>query len=357
MNSAAKDAFIAGADDLMLVTGAAGFIGRIVVKALLDRGFKNIRCLTRPSSKTSGLEKVLDEHGEGARVERMRGNLLSPEDCGAAARGAAVIFHLAAGRGEKSFPDAFLNSAVATRNLLDAARTHGVIRRFVNVSSFAVYTNTGKPRRGLLDESCPVEKHPELRGSAYCFAKAAQDDLVTDYGRRFGLPYVIIRPGYVCGPGNPGLTGRVGIGTFGVFLHLGGDNPVPLTYVDNCADAMVLAGLTQGVDGEIFNVVDDDLPSSRTFLRLYKRNVKRFRSIYVPHIVSYLLCWLWEWYSKSSEGQLLPVYNRKAWYAMWKKTEYSNVKLKTRLGWQPKVPTREALRRHFEACCTRAANA
>jgi nucleoside-diphosphate-sugar epimerase len=350
MNGVATDSFIAGPDDLMLVTGATGFIGRRVVKALLERGFKNVRCLTRPYSKTSGPEAVLHEHGGDARVERMNGNLLSPEDCAAAAKGASVIFHLAAGRGEKSFPDAFLNSVVTTRNLLDAALAHGVLRRFVNVSSFAVYTNTGKPRRGLLDESCPVEKRPELRGNAYCFAKAEQDNLVTDYGRRFGLRYVIIRPGYVFGPGNAGLTGRVGIGTFGVFLHLGGRNTLPVTYVDNCADAIVLAGLTQGFDCEIFNVVDDDLPSSRTFLRLYKRNVKRFPSIYVPHIVSYVLCWLWEWYSKFSEGQLLPVYNRKVWYAMWKKTEYSNVKLKTRVGWQPKVPTREAFRRHFEAC-------
>ena len=58
---------------------------------------------------------------------------------------------------------------------------------------------------------------------------------------------------------------------FGIFLHLGGSNPIPFTYVDNCADAIVLAGLTPGVDGEVFNVVDDNLPTSRQFLRLYKQ--------------------------------------------------------------------------------------
>ena len=103
---------------------------------------------------------------------------------------------------------------------------------------------------------------------------------MTDYARRFGIPYVLIRPGWVYGPGNPGIHGRVGIGTFGIFLHLGGGNTMPLTYVDNCAEATVLAGLTKGVEGEVFNIVDDDLPSSRKFLRLYKRNVRRFRSIY-----------------------------------------------------------------------------
>ena len=182
-----------------------------------------------------------------------------------------------------------MNSVVTTRNLLDAARRHGCLRRFVNVSSFAVYDGTSRRRRRLLDESCPLEPHPELRGDAYCFAKVKQDELVGEYGARFGIPYVIVRPGYVYGPGNEAITGRVGIGTFGIFLHLGGSNTLPLTYVDNCAEAIVLAGVTAGIDGEVFNVVDDDLPSSRQFLGLYKRNVRHFRSIYLPHAVSYAL--------------------------------------------------------------------
>src|SRR4029077_413667 len=141
-------------------------------------------------------------HRNDARVEVVKGNLLSRDDCAAAAEGAALIFHLAAARGEKSFPDAFLNSVVTTRNLLEACLRHHSVRRFVNVSSFTVYTNRQKPRGRLLDESCPVEKRPELRGDAYCFAKVKQDEIVTDYGKRFGIPYVIVRPGYVYGPGN-----------------------------------------------------------------------------------------------------------------------------------------------------------
>ena len=90
---------------------------------------------------------------------------------------------------------------------------------------------------------------------------------------------------------------------------------MPFTYVDNCAEAIILAGLFKGVDGEIFNVVDDDLPSSRQFLRQYKRNVRRFKSVYVPHMVSLALCYLWEKYSKWSQGQLPPAFNRRRWYA------------------------------------------
>lgn len=340
---------IAGRDDLILVTGATGFIGSRLVVRLLDLGFRNLRCFARPSSRMTRIEALCGARPDGSRVEIVKGNLLSPEDCSAATKDATLIFHLAAGTGEKSFPDAFMNSAVTTRNLLDSSLQYKCLRRIVSVSSFAVYTNRKKPRWRLLDESCPIERHPERR-DAYIFAKVKQDEIVTEYGKRFGIPYVIVRPGYVYGPGKKAITGRVGIGTFGVFLHLGGSNRIPFTYVDNCAEAIALAGLKKGIDGEVFNVVDDDLPSSWQFLRQYKRNVRRFKSIYLPHAVSYVLCHLWERYSTWSEGQLPPTFNRAEWHAYWKKTFYSNEKLKAQVGWTPRVPTAEGLRRYFEAC-------
>jgi nucleoside-diphosphate-sugar epimerase len=269
----------------------------------------------------------------------------------------ALIYHLAAGRGEKAFPDAFINSVVTTRNLLDAILRAGGLKRFVNVSSFAVYSNVGNPGGQFLDESSPVEPQPARRGDAYTFAKVRQEEIVLEYGKRFGVPHVIVRPGVVYGPGNEAIHGRVGIAGFGLFLHLGGANTVPLTYVENCADAIVLAGLRPGVNGEVLNVVDDDLPSSRQFLRLYKRHVRPFRSIYVPHVVSYLLCLLWEKYSAWSEGQLPPVYNRARWRVSWKRTRYTNQKIKSLLGWSQRVPTSEALAKHFESCRRKALNA
>jgi nucleoside-diphosphate-sugar epimerase len=351
------EASIVGPHDLLLVTGASGFIGSRLVHALLERGFRNLRAIVRPSSDASRLHALSRRLPDGSHLEVLTGNLLSPEDCAAACADVGVVFHLAAARGEKSVPDAFMNSVVTTRNLLEACRREPRLRRVVSVSSFTVYTNRGKRRGRLLDESSEIESRPELRGDAYCFAKVKQETLVAEYGRRHGIPHVIVRPGYVYGPGNEAITGRVGIGTFGVFLHLGGGNPIPFSYVDNCADAIVLAGITPGVEGEIFNVVDDDLPSSRRFLRLYKARVGRFTSLYVPHGASYALSWLWEAYSRWSEGQLPPVFNRRAWHAHWKKTRYSNARAKARLGWTPRVPTAEALERYFQACRERRQHA
>ncbi|MDT8071008.1 MAG: NAD(P)-dependent oxidoreductase [Terriglobia bacterium] len=346
---------IVGRNDRILVTGATGFIGSRLVANLFDRGFRKIRCFARPSSVAARIQSLSAFAGIG-NVEVMTGNLLSREDCITATRDVAVIFHLAAGRGEKSFPDAFMNTVVTTRNLLEACMQHQCLKRFVNVSSFAVYTNNKKPQGRMLDESCPVETHPAIRGDAYCFAKVRQDEIVAEYSKQFGIPCVTVRPGVVYGPGNEAIHARVGIGTFGLFLHLGGSNAIPLTYVDNCADAIALVGLKTDTQGEVFNIVDDNLPSSRQFLRLYKRNVKRFKSVYVPHFLSYALCYGWERYSAWSMGQLPPLFNRHRWYANWSKTHYSNAKLKG-IGWKPKVSTSEGLTIYFNACLNGVRNA
>jgi nucleoside-diphosphate-sugar epimerase len=289
---------------------------------------------------------VIQQADAAGRVEIVRGDLLSGEDCRKATDGVSVIFHLAAGM-EKSFAGAFMNSALATRNLMDSFLEKGNPRRFVNVSSFAVYSNSHLGRRTLLDETCPLEDSPRERHDAYGFGKLKQEELVRDYGRTRQLPYVILRPGAVFGPGKPALTGRIGIETFGFFIHLGGSNRLPLTFVDNCAEAIVLAGLKPGVDGEIFNVVDDDLPTSRSFLRAYKRNVRPFFSLPLPYSMAYGLCALWEKYSRWTQGQLPPVFNRRRCSAEWKGNRYSNRKLRDRLGWKPRVDMPGAMTSFF----------
>jgi nucleoside-diphosphate-sugar epimerase len=319
-----RDEYIISPEETILVTGANGFVGTRVVRTLLSYGFKKVRCLTRSTSKSRNLEDIGKEFA-GARLEIIRGNLLSRDDCLRLAGGVSIIYHLAAGV-EKSFPGCFLNSVVTTRNLLEAVIKGQTLKRFVNISSIAVYSNEKIPRGGLLDESCEVDTKFVERWEAYT---------------------VIVRPSVVFGPGKAKITDRIGTNTFGIFLHLGLNNHIPLTYVDNCAEAIVLAGLRKGIEGQVFNVFDDDLPTSREFLKRYKREVHYFLSIPIPYWAWFFFCCLWEKYSQWSEGQLPPVFNRRTCAVYWKGNRYSNTKAKELLGWRPRVPMKESLQRFF----------
>jgi nucleoside-diphosphate-sugar epimerase len=337
--------YIINPEETILVTGANGFVGSRVVHTLLSYGFKKVRCLSRTTIKTRNLEEIAKEF-VGASLEIVKGNLLSRDDCLRAAQGVSIIYHLAAGV-EKSFPGCFLNSVVTTRNLIEAVIKWQTIKRFVNISSIAVYTNEKIPHGGLMDESCEVDTKFVERWEAYTYGKAKQDELVLEYAHKYNLPYVIVRPSVVFGPGKAKITDRIGTNTFGLFLHLGLNNRIPLTYVDNCSEAIVLAGLRDGVEGQVFNITDDDLPTSHEFLKLFKRQVRHFVSIPIPYGVWFIFCCLWEKYSKWSEGQLPPVFNRRVCSIYWKGNKYSNTKAKELLGWHPRVPMEEGLKSFF----------
>ena len=333
--------YIVSRDKRILVTGSSGFIGSRVVERLLEYGFANLRCFVRPSSRVAHLNRLVSRF-PGTDVQLVTGDLLSRDDCRKAAQGVSIIYHLAAGM-EKSFAGAFMNSALATRNLMDAFLQVGEPTRFVSVSSFAVYSNVSLKRGALLDETCPLEDAPQERFDAYGFGKLKQEGLVKEYGEKHKLPYVILRPGYVFGPGKTELNGRVGINTFGFFIQVDGSYLLPLTFVDNCAEAIVLAGLKPGLEGEIFNVVDDELLTGRQFLKAYKKRAKMGHSVHVPYFLAYGMCFLWEKYSKLSRGQLPPAFNRRRCAADWKGNRYSNQKLHERLGWKPRVPMEQAM--------------
>jgi len=337
---------IIGPNDKILVTGANGFIGKVLVETLLEQGFTNIACFVRPSANLEALNKVIDRF-KYATVIIQKGNLLSIDDCRKATKDVSVIYHLAAGV-EKSFPGNFQNSVITTRNLLDCIKEDKSFKRFLNVSSFAVYTGMSVKQGALLDEESKIEQKSHQRGEAYTYGKIKQDELVKEYHNEYGIPYAIVRPGVVYGPGKANIFGRVGIDTFGFFLHLGGQNSFPVTYVKNCADAIILAGITEGANGQTYNIVDDELPTCREYLKAYKKNVKNFFSIYLPYPMFFLMCYLWEKYSKWSKGQLPPVFNRMRCAAHWKARTYTNQKLKTELGWQPKIDYGKAIRIYFD---------
>lgn len=328
----------------VLVTGATGFLGRRVVRRLAEAGTP-VRALVRPGAPEDVLAACL-EGISTARVEIAPASFGDDDALRRAVDGAAVILHVAASK-SGSAASQVANTVVGSERLFRAAIDAGR-PRVVLVSSFGVIGSAQAPRLSTIDESTPMDPHPEWR-DAYSFTKHRQETLAWSYFRDLGLPLVVVRPAPIFGPGQPLLVARVGLSAFGWFLHLGGGNTVPLTYVDNCADAVVQAGVAPGIEGEIFCVVDDDLPTSRQVLKLYRRRVGGIRVLPVPFMVLRRLAAINAWYSRRTHNHLPPVFTPYKVDTMWKPQRYSNAKAKSRLGWTPRVPMHEALDRTIAA--------
>lgn len=340
----------------ILVTGCTGFLGVPVVERLLAHGARDIRCFMRPGSKRERLEAILRRYPD-AKVERFVGSLGSPESAAEAVDGCDVVYHLAAALSGAP-ADMFLNTVVTTRNLLDGIRAKASARgggpaKLVHVSSFGVYGVAELPRGALVNESTPLERHPERR-DPYSQAKLRQEQLVWEYARRYRIPTTVLRPGVIYGPGGGAFSTRVGLNLFGLFLHLGGDNVLPITYVDNCAEAIVVAGESPAAVGEVYNVVDDELVTASRWLKLYRERVKRIPYVRIPYPGLVVISELVTRYHRWSKGQLPAVFTRYKSATTWGGNRFDNSKLKG-LGWRPIVTTEDGLSRAFEDLRARAA--
>src|SRR5690606_38173923 len=209
------------------------------------------------------------------------------------------------------------------------------------VSSFSVYGVAGLRRGARVDENTPLEPHPERR-DLYAQAKLRQEKLFWEYSQKHGLPVVVLRPGVIYGPGAKPFSNRIGLNLFGVFLHLGGRNKLPLTYVENCAEAIAVVGAHPDAVGKVFNVVDDDLPTCSQYLKKYRKQVERLRVIRLPYFATMMMSRAVERYHHWSKGQLPAVFTPYKTASMWAGNTFTNAKLKA-LGWKQRVVTSRAI--------------
>jgi nucleoside-diphosphate-sugar epimerase len=321
----------------VLVTGAAGFLGRELVACLRRHGHDDIRCFVRPGHDTAALA------GDGCGVEIVRGNMTSRDDVAAALRDVDVIYHLAAAM-KGSAADMFLNTVVGSRRLLDAISERPQTK-VVLVSSLGVYGVASLPRRAVVDETTPLEQAPVKR-DPYSYSKWRQETLFAEHQQSIGFPLVVLRPGVIYGAGGGPLSARVGVNVFGTFLSLGGGNTLPLSHVRNCAEALVVAGTHAGAVGHAFNVCDDDLPSCRRYLREYRRTVRKLRVVPVPYPAMQLISLMVERYHVRSQGQMPAVFTPYRTASLWKGNRFPNARLKS-LGWKPVVSTADGMREAF----------
>jgi nucleoside-diphosphate-sugar epimerase len=210
----------------VLVTGGGGFLGGAVVRKLLARG-DTVRSFTRTAYPW------LSELG----VEQAHGDLTDADAVAAAVSGCEVVYHVAAKAGVWGRRADFVGTNVTgTQNVLAGCKRHGV-RRLVYTSTPSVVHGGGSIEGG--DESLP---YPDQFEADYPATKAEAEKAVLAANGP-DLATVALRPHLVWGPSDPHLIPRVLARAKAGKLRRIGDRPVTVdvTYVDNAADAHLLA--------------------------------------------------------------------------------------------------------------------
>jgi len=232
-----------------LVTGATGFIGSHLTRALVERG-REVRILTRSACVAPEL---------AAAVEVVRGDLTDPHSLAPAVAGVDRVFHCAAVVADWGDPAVFRRTNVqGVANLLAASRDAG-INRFVHLSTTDVY--------GFPD--APVDEWAgyRYRGWAYGDTKIDGERLVWQ-ARGDGLPVTVIRPANVYGVGSRSFVQQIAEALkAGQMIHLGRREPAAgLCHVENLVDCILRAAAHPASVGEVYNVLDDSPMSWRAFV-------------------------------------------------------------------------------------------
>jgi nucleoside-diphosphate-sugar epimerase len=233
---------------------------------------------------------------------------------------------------------------LGTERLLAAMAAHDV-DRLVLVSSISVYDFKSLRPGDVLDEATPLEPEPQHR-DAYVRGKLAQERLAA---AQPNLRTTVVRPGAVYGAGRLWDAGhalqlgpRAGIA-------IGPSGRMKLTFVENCAEALVRAAERSDTAGTAVNVVDDGLPTQREFAAaLARHGLDRVRTLSIPYRVAAALANL-AWHINRGllrdrlplPGLLVP----STLAARYKPLEYSNATARRALGWAPRYSLDEALAR------------
>ena len=254
-----------------LVTGASGFLGWHVARALVERGH-NVRALVRPGSRVDGLQ-----------LEIVTGDLRDPASLERAIAGCGLLFHVAADYRlwAKDPGELYRSNVDGTRNLLQAAKHAGVER--------VVYTSTvgciGIPHGGIGDEAQPVALE-DMAGD-YKRSKFLAEQVALEFARE-GFPVIIVNPTAPIGDHDvkPTPTGKI------VVDFLNGDMPAfidtGLNVVDvrDTAEGHLLA-CDRGVPGERYILGSENLTLAEILQKLAKITGRKAPTTRIPYAVAY----------------------------------------------------------------------
>jgi dihydroflavonol-4-reductase len=314
--------------DLNLVTGATGFVGSAVARALLARG-RRVRVLARPNSDRRNLAGLAVEIAEGAMED--------PRSLARAVAGCRYVYHVAADY-RIWVPDPvpmFRANVDGTRDLLTAALEAGA-ERVVYTSSVATL--------GLVPGGSATEETPssvdDMIGP-YKRSKFAAEQVARGLARERGLPVVIVNPSTPVGPGDikPTPTGRLIVeaarGQMPAFVDTG----LNIVHVDDVAEGH-LAAAENGRIGERYILGGENMALAEILAEVAQAVGRRPPWLRVPHSLLFPVAIGAELAARATGRD--PFVTLDGVRMSRKKMYFSSEKASRELGYAPR-PAREAI--------------
>jgi dihydroflavonol-4-reductase len=313
---------------LALVTGASGFTGGHLARALLARGWR-VRALVRSARAAEDLR------AQGMAV--IQGDLADARVVDQAVAGCSHVFHIAALYREARHPDQVYRevNVGGTRHVLSAAARHGV-RRVIHCSTAGVH---GEVARLPADESAPFNQ-----GDIYQETKL-EGELLAQRAFADGLPGVVFRPVGIYGPGDLRFLKLFRTIQRGRFVMFGrGDVSYHMTYIDDLVDGIMLCAEHPQALGEVFLLAGERYTSVNELVAVVARAVgvepPRRRLPLAP-----LLGAAWACETLCRPFGIEPPLHLRRCDFFHKARGFSIEKAKRRLGYQPKIELEEGFRR------------
>lgn len=324
----------------LLITGASGFLGKYVVTEALRRGFQ-VRAAIRHTSD----EKRLPWRN-WANLELVRIDLTQPKGLSDALKDIDAVVHLAAAK-QGSYDTQYANTVSATENLLEAMVAVN-IKRLVAISTFSVFDYLHIGDREIINEDSPIESQP-LDRDVYAQTKLIQENLFRDFEMKNQGEVTILRPGIVYGRNNL-WNAHLGVNLKNrLWIRIGGNAQLPLTYVENCASAIVSALSQKEAIGKTLNIVDSDLPTQKVYAeKIIKLLPRQPSTIGINWTLMRLLsrsAWLSNKMLFLGKIKLPGIFVPAKLEARFKPFRYSNQNAQEILNWQPLYSLDEALKR------------
>ncbi|MEM6978160.1 MAG: NAD-dependent epimerase/dehydratase family protein [Planctomycetota bacterium] len=317
--------------DSIFVTGATGLVGTRFCRVATQQGY-SVHALVRPGSNRDVLADV--------PVTFVEGDLGNPESFAEAMTGCNYVVHSAAHIGDWGPAETYRDINVRSlRKMLQIVLDAKNLKRWIQISSLGVYP--ARDHHGT-DESTPAD----LTGlDGYTQTKAEAEGVIHEMVLEQALPAVILRPGFIYGPGEryaiPRVLKRLAAGQLKIIGP--GTKVLNNTYVGNLTDAIVLALVTPDIEGETFNIRDERLVSRVEYFHTITDYMGTPHPKHIPLWVGKMLAGPIETLAKLRGATESPLLTRATMKFMTLNLDYSIEKAKRRLGYQPRVDFRDGI--------------